>query len=58
MHPTLAMVNHSCVPNAIVAFIGRKAFLKALRPIKSGEEIEISYIGRHRLSLVVFEPTG
>ncbi|RBQ86338.1 hypothetical protein VDGD_03295 [Verticillium dahliae] len=41
---TLAMVNHSCVPNAIVAFSGRRAFLRALRDIKEGEEIEISYI--------------
>jgi SET domain-containing protein len=46
MHPTLAMVNHSCVPNAVVAFTGRKAFLRALRSMKSGEEIEISYIGK------------
>lgn len=45
MHPTLAMVNHSCVPNALVVFSNRKAFLRALRPIATGEEIEISYIG-------------
>ncbi|KAH6682307.1 hypothetical protein F5X68DRAFT_25055 [Plectosphaerella plurivora] len=44
MHPTLAMVNHSCVPNAVIAFGGRKALLRVLRPIKSGEEVEISYI--------------
>ncbi|KAM0287780.1 hypothetical protein ACHAQH_000312 [Verticillium albo-atrum] len=41
---TLAMVNHSCVPNAVVAFSGRRAFLRALRDIQEGEEIEISYI--------------
>ncbi|KAM0330055.1 hypothetical protein ACHAQA_004226 [Verticillium albo-atrum] len=41
---TLAMVNHSCVPNAVVAFSGRRAFLRALREIEEGEEIEISYI--------------
>ncbi|KAL2759100.1 hypothetical protein ACRALDRAFT_1080656 [Sodiomyces alcalophilus JCM 7366] len=44
LHPTLAMVNHSCVPNATVTFSGRKAFLRALRDIKPGEEIEVSYI--------------
>ncbi|EQL00233.1 MYND finger family protein [Ophiocordyceps sinensis CO18] len=37
------MANHSCVPNAIVQFIGRKAILTAERPIKAGDEIEISY---------------
>lgn len=39
------MVDHSCVPNAIVAFSKRKAFLRAVNPIKAGEEITISYIG-------------
>ena len=41
----LAMVNHSCVPNAFVGFDGRTAVLRAERPIKEGEEITISYIG-------------
>ncbi|KAI1504356.1 hypothetical protein F5X99DRAFT_423828 [Biscogniauxia marginata] len=40
----LAMVNHSCVPNAFVQFIGRKAILHAYQEIKKDEEIEISYI--------------
>ena len=37
LHPTLAMVNHSCVPNANVSFLKRKAFLKAEVPIKEGD---------------------
>ncbi|KAI1660207.1 hypothetical protein F4813DRAFT_351298 [Daldinia decipiens] len=44
LNPVLAMINHSCVPNAFVQFIGRKAILHAFREIKEGEEIEISYI--------------
>ncbi|KAK6864758.1 hypothetical protein PG990_005805 [Apiospora arundinis] len=44
MHPGLAMVNHSCTPNAYVQFIGRKALLKAYRPIEKDEEVTISYI--------------
>ncbi|KAI1280066.1 hypothetical protein F5Y07DRAFT_22506 [Xylaria sp. FL0933] len=44
MHPALAMVNHSCIPNAFVQFIGRKAVLHAYQEIKKDEEIEISYI--------------
>ncbi|KAK4240615.1 hypothetical protein C8A03DRAFT_31210 [Achaetomium macrosporum] len=40
----LAMVNHSCVPNAFVGFDKRTAVLRAERPIQEGEEITISYI--------------
>lgn len=47
LHPTLAMVNHSCVPNATVSFSGRKALLRAEIPIKNGDEITISYIGMY-----------
>ncbi|EFZ00118.1 SET domain protein [Metarhizium robertsii ARSEF 23] len=43
LEPTLAMANHSCVPNAVVQFVGRKAILRAERPIHAGDEIEISY---------------
>ncbi|KAK5624489.1 hypothetical protein RRF57_000204 [Xylaria bambusicola] len=47
MNPALAMVNHSCIPNAYVQFVGRKAVLHAYQEIKKGEEIEISYIDRN-----------
>jgi SET domain-containing protein len=47
LEPTLAMANHSCVPNAMVHFVGRKAILRAETPIKAGDEIEISYIGAY-----------
>ncbi|KAH8591943.1 hypothetical protein B0O99DRAFT_259171 [Bisporella sp. PMI_857] len=42
--PVLAMANHDCDPNAFVMFDGRKVFLRALNPIKQGEQIFISYI--------------
>lgn len=42
------MVNHSCIPNAAVSFTGRQAFLRAEIPIKEGDEITISYIGKSR----------
>lgn len=45
INPALAMVNHSCVPNAFVQFVGRNAVLHAYQEIKESEEIEISYIG-------------
>ncbi|KAF7546941.1 hypothetical protein G7Z17_g8059 [Cylindrodendrum hubeiense] len=37
------MANHSCIPNAMVQFIGRKAILRAESLIQAGDEIEISY---------------
>lgn len=47
LHPTLAMVNHSCVPNTAVSFTGRQAILRAELPIKEGDEITISYVGKY-----------
>ncbi|EPE08888.1 mynd finger domain-containing protein [Ophiostoma piceae UAMH 11346] len=41
---TLAMVNHSCMPNAVVAFVGQKAYLRAQAPVAAGDELTISYI--------------
>ncbi|KAK1638408.1 MYND finger [Colletotrichum phormii] len=41
---TLAMMNHSCSPNAMVQFDGRSASLRAMAFIESGDEVEISYI--------------
>jgi SET and MYND domain-containing protein len=41
------MVNHSCIPNAVVVFWKRKAFLRAETPVKADEHITISYIGKH-----------
>ncbi|RCI07845.1 hypothetical protein L249_5811 [Ophiocordyceps polyrhachis-furcata BCC 54312] len=43
LEPKLAMANHSCIPNALVHFVGRTAILTAERPIKAGDEIEIAY---------------
>lgn len=40
----LAMVNHSCLPNAVVGFFGPKTWLRAQEPIAAGDEITISYI--------------
>ncbi|KAH9888266.1 hypothetical protein F4778DRAFT_773608 [Xylariomycetidae sp. FL2044] len=47
LNPALAMVNHSCMPNAFVHFVGRKAVLRAYQAIEEGEEIEISYIEKN-----------
>ncbi|GKT40172.1 N-lysine methyltransferase SMYD2-B [Colletotrichum spaethianum] len=60
---TLAMINHSCVPNALVQFGGRTATLRAASCINPGNEIEISYVDQtqpkskrqHELNLYHFE---
>lgn len=48
------MINHSCIPNAVVSFSGRRAFLRAELPIKDGDEITISYIGRNLPAGILF----
>ncbi|KAG8097900.1 hypothetical protein GUJ93_ZPchr0013g35266 [Zizania palustris] len=40
----ISTLNHSCVPNAIVIFEGRTAYLRAVQPIDINEEVSISYI--------------
>ncbi len=52
LHPALAMVNHSCMPNAFVQFSGRRAMLRAYQAIEKGEEVEISYIGKSLFHLI------
>jgi len=57
LNPALAMVNHSCIPNAFVQLVGRQAVLHAYQEIKKGEEIQISYIGKpHRCIFCYLEP--
>jgi MYND finger/SET domain len=46
LHATLAMANHSCIPNAGVTCIGRTAVMRAILPIQEDEEIVISYTGK------------
>ncbi|KAG9245561.1 hypothetical protein BJ878DRAFT_500985 [Calycina marina] len=42
--PLVSLANHSCDPNAIVMFDGRKMFLRALKFIDEGDQIFISYV--------------
>ncbi|KAJ5666982.1 hypothetical protein N7462_011391 [Penicillium macrosclerotiorum] len=44
LHPYAALMNHSCDYNSTVGFDGEELFVKAIRPIKKGEQIFISYI--------------
>lgn len=45
IEPTLAMMNHSCTPNAMVQVVGRNVVVRAEKEIKAGDDIEISYTG-------------
>ncbi len=42
--PLLCNVNHSCEPNAVVVFNQPQTVLRALQPIKKGEEVFMRYI--------------
>ncbi|CAG8890936.1 unnamed protein product [Penicillium egyptiacum] len=44
MHPYAGLINHSCEYNSTVGFDGEELYVKAMRPIKKGEQIFISYI--------------
>jgi len=48
-----ALINHSCVPNATYGLMGDMMVVHAIKPIKKGEEITISY-----LQLNVGHPEG
>lgn len=41
---TICAANHSCDPNVVMTFLQPKVELRALRPIKSGEEIFVKYV--------------
>jgi hypothetical protein len=43
-YPIGKLINHSCAPNAVASFTGKKLVIRAVRPIKKGEEIYISYL--------------
>ncbi|AQK63621.1 Histone-lysine N-methyltransferase ASHR1 [Zea mays] len=44
LYPVISIINHSCVPNAVLIFDGRTAYVRALQPINKDEEVSISYI--------------
>ncbi|OAA67110.1 SET domain protein [Niveomyces insectorum RCEF 264] len=43
-HPVLAVLNHSCEPNALAFVEGRQVHVRSLRKINPGEEITISLV--------------
>ncbi|GIL64548.1 hypothetical protein Vafri_18447 [Volvox africanus] len=47
--PEFALFNHSCAPNTSNYVIGDSMVVRACRPIKTGEEVTICYLGRPQL---------
>ncbi|KAK6246152.1 hypothetical protein SCA6_009242 [Theobroma cacao] len=44
LYPVMSIINHSCLPNAVLVFEGKLAVLRALLPVGKGDEVLISYI--------------
>ena len=42
--PTLALLNHSCSPNAAIVFDGNFASIRSIRDVAKDEQVTISYI--------------
>lgn len=50
LYPSLSLLNHDCGPNCVMVFEGTKLQLRAVRDIKPGDEITISYVDPLALS--------
>uniref|UniRef100_A0A671Y5R9 [histone H3]-lysine(4) N-trimethyltransferase n=1 Tax=Sparus aurata TaxID=8175 RepID=A0A671Y5R9_SPAAU len=44
VYPDVALINHSCLPSVIVTYNGTSADVRAVRDMKPGDEVLISYI--------------
>ncbi|XP_027329451.1 histone-lysine N-methyltransferase ASHR1 isoform X2 [Abrus precatorius] len=44
LYPVISIINHSCLPNCVLVFDGRSAFVRAVQHIPKGTEVMISYI--------------
>ena len=44
LYPLFGRANHECDPSAVWTFDGTQAVLRALRPLRAGEQVTISYV--------------
>ncbi|XP_050215196.1 histone-lysine N-methyltransferase ASHR1 isoform X2 [Mercurialis annua] len=44
LYPVVSIINHSCLPSAVLVFEGRLAVVRAVQHIPKGSEVLISYI--------------
>jgi len=50
IHPTLNLINHDCNPNTIAISCGPVIYLRAIKPIKAGDELMICYVDQGMLT--------
>ena len=43
VYTTPSFINHSCVPNCVVVYTGRKLSLRTVQEVKAGDQLFISY---------------
>ncbi|KAH7429726.1 hypothetical protein KP509_09G063100 [Ceratopteris richardii] len=44
LYPVISIINHSCQPNCILLFEGKKAYVRAIQEISEGMEVTLSYV--------------
>ncbi|XP_064411833.1 histone-lysine N-methyltransferase SMYD3 isoform X2 [Latimeria chalumnae] len=44
LYPSMSLLNHSCSPNCVIVFDGRRLLLHATQEIQANEELTVSYI--------------
>ncbi|CAM8939444.1 unnamed protein product [Rhodiola kirilowii] len=44
LYPVISIINHSCLPNAVLIFEGKTAVVRAVEHVPKGSEVLISYI--------------
>ncbi|XP_072320858.1 histone-lysine N-methyltransferase SMYD3 [Eucyclogobius newberryi] len=52
LYPSLSLLNHDCGPNCVMVFEGTKLNLRAVKDIKPGDELTVSYIDSLELTEV------
>ena len=50
IHPTLNLINHHCNPNTIAVSCGPTIYVRAIKPIKAGDELFICYVDQGAVS--------
>ncbi|BBN09598.1 [histone H3]-lysine4/36 N-trimethyltransferase SMYD [Marchantia polymorpha subsp. ruderalis] len=44
LYPVVSIINHSCAPNSVLLFDGRRAIVRAIQKIDRGTEVTLSYV--------------
>ncbi|KAL3689824.1 hypothetical protein R1sor_016133 [Riccia sorocarpa] len=44
LYPVISIINHSCAPNTVLLFNGKRGIVRALQKIEKGTEVTVSYV--------------